>query len=39
MLIQQFHMLARVPNNTFENALLKWETKAWGENPADFGRK
>lgn len=19
--------------------LLKWETKAWGENPADFGRK
>lgn len=26
-------------NNTFENELLKWETKAWGENPADFGRK
>ncbi|MEN9335529.1 MAG: hypothetical protein RLZZ500_516 [Bacteroidota bacterium] len=26
-------------NNTFDNEILKWETKAWGENPADFGRK
>lgn len=26
-------------NNTFENKVLKWETKAWGEIPADFGRK
>ena len=26
-------------NNTFKNKLLKWETKAWGEIPADFGRK
>ena len=25
--------------NTFENPILKWETKAWGEIPADFGRK
>ncbi len=25
--------------NTFENELLKWETKHWGEIPADFGRK
>lgn len=25
--------------NTFSNKLLKWETRAWGENPADFGRK
>lgn len=25
--------------NTFENKILKWETKAWGEIPADFGRK
>ncbi len=25
--------------NEFENPILKWETKAWGENPADFGRK
>jgi ribonuclease HI len=26
-------------NNTYPNEILKWETKAWGENPADFGRK
>ena len=26
-------------NNEFENKILKWETKAWGEIPADFGRK
>lgn len=25
--------------NEFANPVLKWETKAWGENPADFGRK
>lgn len=25
--------------NTYPNQILKWETKAWGENPADFGRK
>lgn len=25
--------------NEYENKILKWETKAWGENPADFGRK
>ncbi len=25
--------------NTFENELLKWNTKEWGEIPADFGRK
>ena len=38
-----FEMILRaekwLENNTFENELLKWETKAWGENPADFGRK
>lgn len=38
-----FEMLARaekwLAENTYENELLKWETKAWGENPADFGRK
>ena len=38
-----FDMLARAKkwlhSNTYENVLLKWETKAWGENPADFGRK
>lgn len=26
-------------NNTWKNPLLKWETKQWGEIPADFGRK
>ncbi len=26
-------------NNEYANPILKWETKAWGEIPADFGRK
>jgi len=26
-------------NNTYQNPILKWETKEWGEIPADFGRK
>jgi len=26
-------------NNSYNNPILKWETKAWGEIPADFGRK
>lgn len=26
-------------NNQYPNKILKWETNAWGENPADFGRK
>lgn len=26
-------------SNTWKNKILKWETKAWGEIPADFGRK
>ena len=25
--------------NQWSNPILKWETKAWGEIPADFGRK
>lgn len=25
--------------NEYKNQILKWETRAWGENPADFGRK
>ncbi|NLJ82419.1 MAG: ribonuclease H [Bacteroidales bacterium] len=25
--------------NTYLNKILKWETKTWGEIPADFGRK
>ncbi len=26
-------------NNEWPNPLLKWDTKCWGEIPADFGRK
>ena len=26
-------------NNTYKTIIVKWETKAWGEIPADFGRK
>lgn len=26
-------------NNSYKNPILKWETKVWGEIPADFGRK
>jgi ribonuclease HI len=26
-------------NELREDAVLKWETELWGENPADFGRK
>jgi len=25
--------------NRYTNPVLKWETKVWGEIPADFGRK
>ena len=26
-------------NNSYKTVIIKWETKAWGEIPADFGRK
>lgn len=26
-------------NNKYRNPIIKWETKKWGEIPADFGRK
>ena len=26
-------------NNSWKNRILKWETRYWGEIPADFGRK
>jgi ribonuclease HI len=29
----------RLWNNNYANNILKWETEAWGEIPADFGRK
>ncbi len=38
-----FDLLQRAENwlhaNHFSNPILKWETKIWGEIPADFGRK
>ncbi len=38
-----FELIARaeqwLKNNHWENPILKWETGAWGEIPADFGRK
>jgi ribonuclease HI len=40
---QIFELLQRaeqwLKDNKYNNKVLKWETKAWGENPADFGRK
>ena len=26
-------------NNDYKTTIVKWETKAWGEIPADYGRK
>jgi ribonuclease HI len=26
-------------NELLDEAVRKWDTKLWGENPADFGRK
>lgn len=38
-----YQVIARAENwlktNTFKNPIIKWETKEWGEIPADFGRK
>jgi len=38
-----FELIERANNwlktNNFETEIIKWETKAWGEIPADFGRK
>lgn len=30
---------AWLASNTYSNPIIKWETKRWGEIPADFGRK
>lgn len=30
---------AWLKSNTYSNTILKWDTKNWGEIPADFGRK
>ena len=38
-----FELISRAESwlrsNTYTTSILKWETKAWGEIPADFGRK
>ena len=38
-----FELVSRAENwlktNTYTTTIVKWETKAWGEIPADFGRK
>ena len=38
-----FQLISRalqwLKENQIENPILKWETREWGENPADFGRK
>jgi len=38
-----FEVIARAENwlqqNTYTTQILKWDTKNWGEIPADFGRK
>ncbi len=38
-----FELVTRAENwlksNTFQTKIVKWETKVWGEIPADFGRK
>ncbi len=38
-----FNLIARaerwLQTNTYTTQILKWETKIWGEIPADFGRK
>ena len=31
--------VAWLKGNSYQNKILKWETKKWGEIPADFGRK
>lgn len=40
---QLFELIARaeewLKKNRFNTPIVKWETKAWGEIPADFGRK
>ena len=41
--INIFDMINRaekwLESNSYTNKILKWETKKWGEIPADFGRK
>jgi len=38
-----FDLLTRaelwLQNNSYQTPIIKWNTKNWGENPADYGRK
>jgi ribonuclease HI len=38
-----FDLILRAENwlktNSYKTTIIKWETKVWGEIPADFGRK
>lgn len=40
---EMFHLVNRavdwLKKNQYNTPIVKWETKAWGEIPADFGRK
>lgn len=40
---RSFHLIGRALNwlktHEYSNKIIKWETAAWGEIPADFGRK
>ena len=40
---QLYQIIARaerwLQTHSYKNPLIKWETKKWGEVPADFGRK
>ena len=40
---KDFELIDRAVNwlktNSYKTTIVKWETKAWGEIPADFGRK
>ncbi len=37
--IQTLRVFAKHPEGAETLRVLKWDTQAWGENPADFGRK
>lgn len=41
--VEVFELIKRAEDwlktNTYQTQILKWETKTWGEIPADFGRK
>ena len=39
MLKKMYDKCVEWAGHRFANPILKWETKAWGEIPADFGRK